>query len=685
MHSYILKYYRWGFIRRKIVVWIVIKLGLSLKMRRRHKLDLYFVIILALFTFGYLVYDHASAGSRGIENYSSALKLYKENDYEKAFVEFGKVPHNSNLKHAALFRQARAATVLDKKELAIKKYKKIVHSNAKTSIVPISQYNMAILLYESKNKSAKRYLKKLIKTYPSSDYATASNYYLGLIEIENMPESHKKQLKAKNNALIYLKKYIEKAPEGRFTINAINEIKKLDVKLTNYDNLLIAKGYYANGEYENAREYLNKTTLSESWSDFAKNEYKLGNSDKGKEYMLKGLKDYAATTEPSDIYEVIDAYLASNPLSRKDNIKALVGMNLKSTGADYVDFLNCSEVIEGKAKDACYRTLYEKYPNGYFSADALYNLFMDKYLQKKFYDAQRLGILHMKKFPTAKSAPAVTYYMGKIASKLKHYEGANNYFKQVLIKFPDSYYAFRANYNLYKEDGFLPFLEITEKPVVFPYRKSLDNNLVINLALLKDYDLVEELCKKDKFIQSWISYEKGDYTVSAVLARNAMEELDIKPPYDDLRWRLVYPLHYYDIVKKVKGNNNPILLESIIKEESHFNKNAKSYVGAVGLMQLMPATYAEVVSKHNIPSSIDPVVANILAGSYYYAGLKKSLVNRDLYAISAYNGGIGSVTSWFTKLIYNDTDEFVEQIPYAETKNYVKKVLRTYWMYGKIY
>ena len=659
-------------------------LGLSL-MRRRHKYDIYFVIILAIVTFGYLIYNHTSAGTRGIENYSLALKSYKESNYEQAFIDFGKVPHNSNLKHAALFRQARCATALDKKELAVKKYKKVVHSNAKTSIVPISQYNMAILLYESKNKSAKRYFKSLIKNYPSSDYAIASNYYLGMIETENLPKSQKRIEKAKNNALLYFKKYIEKAPDGRFSINTINEIKKLNVKLTNYDNLLIAKAYYANGEYEKAKEFLNKTTFAESWSDFAKNEFKLGNKDKGKEYLTKGLKEFSATTEPSEIYEVVDTYLSSSPSERKNNIKALAAMNLNSAGADYIEYLNCNEVIEGKAKEACYRTLYEKYPNGSFSAESLYNLFLTKYLQKKFYDAQRLGILHMRKFPTAKSAPAVTYYMAKIASKLKHYESANNYFKQVLTKFPDSYYAFRANYNLYKDDGFLPFLELTEKPVVFPYTKSLDNNLVINLALLKDYDLVEELCKKDKFIQSWILYEKGNYTVSAVLARNAMEELEVKPPYSDLRWRLVYPLHYYDIVKKVKGSNNPIILEAIIKEESHFNKNAKSYVGASGLMQLMPATYAEVVAKHNIPSTLDPTIANILAGSYYYAGLKKSLVNRDLYAISAYNGGIGSVSSWFTKLIYNDTDEFVEQIPYPETKNYVKKVFRTYWMYGKIY
>lgn len=664
-------------------VWRIIVSGLSL-MRRRKKFDLYIVVFLLIFALGYFLYTNINAGTRGYTNYSEALKLYKENNYEQAFVTFGKISHNSNLKQAALFRQARCATTLDKKELAVKKYKKIIHSGSKTSIVPISHYNMAVLLYELKDKNAKTQFKKIIKKYPASDYAIASNYYLGMIETQSNHKSQRQQNKANQQALIYFKNYIEKAPDGRFAINAINEIKNLDLNLTNFDNLLIAKSYYLNGEYENAKDYLNRTTLSESWSDFAKNEYKLGNKQKSNEYTEKGLKEFADATEPKDFYEVIDNYISTFP-TRKEGIQKLLSFELKSTGADYVEYLNCNEVAEKGVKEACYRTLYEKYPNGQFSADALYNIFLNKYLQKKYYDAQRLGYLHTKKFSNAKSSPAVTYYMGRIAFKLKHYESANNYYKEVIQKFPDSYYALRASNNLYKDDGFLPFLELSEKPVIFPYKKSLDNNMVVNLALLRDYDLVEELCKKDKFIQSWIAYEKGEYTVSAVMARNALEEMSEKPPFDDLRWRLAYPLHYYDIVNKVKGNNNPIILESILKEESHFNPKSKSIAGASGLMQLMPATYSEVAQKNNLPSTLDAITANIAAGSLYYSGLKKSLLNRDLYAISAYNGGIGSVTGWFTKINYNDTDEFVEQIPYNETKNYVKKVLRTYWVYGNIY
>ena len=654
--------------------------------RRRHKnFDILFVIILLIITVGYFMYNGRSSESRGVQYYAEALNIYKNSDYEIAYQYFGKVPTDSGLKTSALFRQARCATNMGKKELAVKKYKRIINSNSKSSIVPISQYNMALLLFElEENKKAKNAFKKIIKKYPTSTYAIASEYYLGLIEENEIYSNEKKQAKAKQKALNHFKTYLINAPDGRYAIKCINEINKLGIKLTNFDNLLIAKAYYNSGDYDKAKDYLNKTTLAESWTDFAKNEFKLGNKEKCIYYTELGLQKHAEMSSQEDVFSVIDTYITAFP-TRKDAILKLNSLNVKSTGADYIKYLNCNEVVAGEHKENCFKSLYEKHSDGQFSAEALYNVFISRYLQKKYYDAQRLGDLHLKKFPNVKSSPAITYYMGKIALKLKQFETANNYFKKVLSEFPDTYYAYRANYNLNKEDGSIPFYTLNIKPFVFQYKKSKDENLVVKLAYLKDYDLVEELCKNDKFIQSWIAYEKGSYTISAILARNAMDELTTKPHFDDLRWRLVYPTHYYDMVTKANGKNNPIILESIIKEESHFNPYATSYVGAKGLMQLMPATYNEVVKLHNLPTDLNSEFANIKAGSLYYESLKKALANKDLYAISAYNGGIGSVTQWFSKLVYSDMDEFVEQIPYPETKNYVKKVFRTYWVYGNVY
>jgi tetratricopeptide (TPR) repeat protein len=323
-------------------------------MRRfRRKFDLYIVIFLAVITACYFLYNHYSSEDRGIKAYKRALELYKDYDYENAYQLFAKVPSSSSLKEPALFRQARCATNLGKRELAIKKYKKILRSKSKSSIVPISEYNMANLYFELKDNQAKKHFNNIIKKHPTSDYAIASEYFLGLIEVDNFPENEKKLAKAKEKAFINFKTYIEKAPDGRYAIKSIEEINKLDIKLKNYDNLLIAKAYYAGGDYENAKEYLNKTTLAESWTDFAKNEYKLGNYDKAKYYTIYGLKDHAEVVEPNEIYTIIDNYIAMYP-TKAEGIRSLVNGGYTSVGADYISYLNCNELVGKNQKLQAY-------------------------------------------------------------------------------------------------------------------------------------------------------------------------------------------------------------------------------------------------------------------------------------------------------------------------------------------
>ena len=76
---------------------------------------------------------------------------------------------------------------------------------------------------------------------------------------------------------------------------------------------------------------------------------------------------------------------------------------------------------------------------------------------------------------------------------------------------------------------------------------------------------------------------------------------------------------------------------------------------------------------------------NIHLGSLYYAKMRRSLNDKDMSAIMAYNGGWAAVTRWKNRLNYTDMDDFVEKIPYPETQTYLKKVLRSYWNYSNIY
>ncbi len=137
------------------------------------------------------------------------------------------------------------------------------------------------------------------------------------------------------------------------------------------------------------------------------------------------------------------------------------------------------------------------------------------------------------------------------------------------------------------------------------------------------------------------------------------------------------------------NENNAPLMQSILREESYFNPNARSVTDARGLMQLMPDTAREVAQRYGIPlvspDDLYNPVTNVRLGSQYYLFLKGMLDGRDISSIAAYNGGIGSVQRWKSNLNYQDTDEFVEQIPYQETQLYVKKVFRSYWNYVRIY
>ena len=132
----------------------------------------------------------------------------------------------------------------------------------------------------------------------------------------------------------------------------------------------------------------------------------------------------------------------------------------------------------------------------------------------------------------------------------------------------------------------------------------------------------------------------------------------------------------------------PYLLISLIRKESRFNPDALSSTGAMGLTQLMPATAQFIANLSGVKydkSKVFEPQYNIDLGVKYYNYIKKNHHSLDLYALASYNGGHGSVEQWKAKFNTNDLEEFVEKIPYPETKDYVKQIYAYYWVYNCIY
>lgn len=640
-------------------------------------------------------------------SYEQGLEEYKSNEFQDAYYLFSKVSKSSKLKPAALYRQALCANKLSDETTATKKYKSLIRNYPNSKLAVRANYLYAQSLYDSNHaKKAKKEFKGILKKYPNTDYAIASGYYLGSIEAENIQNIRNKRNKIRvaNNAAHYFRAYLKEVPSGRFAINAIDKWVSVETsskkKFTNEDNLIIAKAYQANENYKNAQKYLNFTNIKTSWPYLVKNAYALKDYSKVKYYTEQGLKGKGAETvsinedtdesvENKNIYEAMDDYLNTSS-APKSAISYLLSFSQKADGYDYLLYKHCNN-LPANSQLACFNTLYSKYPNGQFAAEALSNIFYAKIKSKDYFVAKQIGKRHLSEFRDSNSAPKVMFWLAKLATRMKNYEEARSYYKSLLSSYPDDYYAYHAFLNLNKTRH--PVMDLTDlegKEVLFPYKRTSENDLIIRLAGVKDYGLINELCKDNDFIQSWLEYQQGNYATSTRIARDAMEKLKPKPSRNDLRWRLVYPVHYYDEIKKNARplHNSPILILSIIREESYFNPKSKSPVGASGLMQLMPSTAEEIAAKHSILVTdqllLNPSI-NIKLGNLYYAQLRNALSNRDMLAVLAYNGGIGSVSSWKESLNYIDVDDFVEQIPYQETQNYLKKVYKSYWNYVRIY
>ena len=156
--------------------------------------------------------------------------------------------------------------------------------------------------------------------------------------------------------------------------------------------------------------------------------------------------------------------------------------------------------------------------------------------------------------------------------------------------------------------------------------------------------------------------------------------------------KIIYKKDYKEYVQKYaqEYNVDENLIYALIKAESNFNSNAKSSKDAIGLMQLMESTAQDVSKKTDLQISSDELSEkllepdiNINIGTKYLSILIQKYGNIEI-AITAYNAGIGTVDNWIEKGIINSDGSNVENIPYKETNNYVRKILRDYKIYTNL-
>jgi soluble lytic murein transglycosylase len=155
-------------------------------------------------------------------------------------------------------------------------------------------------------------------------------------------------------------------------------------------------------------------------------------------------------------------------------------------------------------------------------------------------------------------------------------------------------------------------------------------------------------------------------------------------------WEALFPKAYWPDLKRSAAANalDPYLVASLIRQESEFNPSAVSRANAVGLMQLLPKTgkmvAKEVKLKRYNPSQLYTPAVNLQLGTRYFKGMVDKFGSFE-YALAAYNAGSDRVEEWLGQGKYRDPQEFVESIPFTETREYVQAIMRNANVYKQLY
>lgn len=610
--------------------------------------------------------------------YKYGLSLSKDKDYQNAYYNFGKIGKNSKIYPFAIYRQAICAKELNDTKSAIKKYRTFTKIIKDDNLAPVGYWELGELYYGSKNYSkASKYFNTLQKKYPQSDFAYAANFRLGEIFYEKKPETAQK----------YFIRYIDHAPKGRFSIPATENLDSNN--LNEEEKLILAISLFENDKNEESIGILNSINSEGKWYYLGKNYLKIKKNDLAKEAFLKNLQTMK-TEDGSRINDSCTNYATLSGGTKNDAYTKLLAsvknpVSIPGILFNHAQNLPRSTVIKN------YQRIYAHNPQSFYAAESLWEIFWNLYKQNKYKEALKIAQNHNLKFPNANSAPKILYFAGKIHLKTGDKIEADKFFKKVFDTYPDSYYAYRANENLNREKE--PFktiknikLEEQSKVIKLP----ISSKNLSELLLVQDFETIESFKIQDEFLKSWLARVKSNPSYSILLARDEMAKISNKPDIKDSKWKLIYPVYYYNTINLMAENSrlSPQLLIAIMKEESFFDVNAKSPVGAAGLMQLMPQTAQFIDNQGYSLSKLNEPYYNTYLGAKYFASLVKQFEQSggsEMFAVASYNGGPGNIIKWKSEFFNGDYDDFVEDIPYFETQSYIKKIFASYWNYLRIY
>ncbi|MBW4499253.1 MAG: transglycosylase SLT domain-containing protein [Scytonema hyalinum WJT4-NPBG1] len=379
-------------------------------------------------------------------------------------------------------------------------------------------------------------------------------------------------------------------------------------------------------------------------------------------------------------------------------------------GTAIVEKIKILQTQDQKAASEALKLLLTKYGNSEEAAEYRWKMAQQKAKAKDYKAAWQWAEPIPKNNPNSILAPRASFWVGKWATKLGKNQEAKQAFEYTVSNFPYSYYSWRAAATLGLNVG--NFNTVRKmNPQVVPIQRPLPtagSETFKELYLLgQDRDAwlqwQTEFQNKmqptvaEEFTDGLMQLAKGE-NIKGIDQISKLEDRETpqeQAEYQALNkqityWQARYPFPYLKEIEQwsEKRQLNPLLVTALIRQESRFETKVRSTAGATGLMQVMPDTAKWIAPQIKFDTKkidLQNPNNNIMLGTWYLDHTHQQYGNNSLLAIASYNAGPGNVNKWLPILPKEDPDEFVESIPFDETKNYVRQVFGNYWNYLRLY
>jgi soluble lytic murein transglycosylase len=312
--------------------------------------------------------------------------------------------------------------------------------------------------------------------------------------------------------------------------------------------------------------------------------------------------------------------------------------------------------------------------------------------------------------PDSDFAAEASFWAGKWANQIGDKAKAKKFFEFVIRQHPDSYYAWRSATSLGWQVGTFTTARYTTPAIAIPSARAalptgsakLQELYVLGLDRDARSQWQTEVRGKRNLEPNEI-FTDGVLRVAVLdnlMGIRIIESLDLidvpssqkaeiaKLKQHPAYMQSLYPFHYWDLISNWSRDRklSPALVIALMRQESRFEAQIRSSAGAIGLMQIMPDTGSWIASKKGVNSyNLDQPNDNINFGTWYLDYTHSRYGDNSMLAVASYNAGPGAVARWVEERNIADPDEFVNSIPYEETRDYVSKVLGNYWNYLRLY